>query len=138
VKAWPDGDKTIRFWEIKTGKEKLVLKSHTGPVVSLAVSKDGKKLLSGSHDSTVRVWEIETGKELRKFTDHGKTAGIAATAFAPDGTLPGPVAGPKRGTVMLPSPSPSFPPIRFSVTRPSGNGRGRQVSSTRPRRAEKG
>ena len=97
--GWPEGDKTIRIWDVKTGKEKHVLRNHTGPVVSLAVSKDGKKLLSGSHDSTVRVWEIDSGKELRTFTEHGKVAGIAATAFAPDGTTA--ASGDSNGKLLL-------------------------------------
>jgi WD40 repeat protein len=84
---------------VKTGKEKFTLKNHTGQVVSLAVSKDGKKLLTGSHDSTVRVWEIETGKELLKFTGHGKVAGIASVAFSPDGATA--ASGDSNGKILL-------------------------------------
>src|SRR5262245_49527209 len=97
--GWPEGDKTIRVWDVKTAKEKHVLKGHAGQVVGLAVSTDGKKLLSGSHDSTVRVWEIETGKELRKFTGHGRSPGTPAVAFAPDGKTA--ASGDGNGLVLL-------------------------------------
>lgn len=32
---------------------------HTAPVTSLAVSKDGKKFITGSADKTVKVWNVE-------------------------------------------------------------------------------
>jgi WD40 repeat protein len=44
--------------------------NHTGIIRSIAVSKDGKRALTGSQDQTVRLWEIDTGKELKKFTGH--------------------------------------------------------------------
>jgi WD40 repeat protein len=97
--GWPDGDKSIRIWDVKTGKEEHVLKNHSGQVVGLAVSKDGKRLLSGSHDSTVRVWDIETGKELLKFTGHGKSPGTPAVAFAPDGKTA--ASGDGNGKLLL-------------------------------------
>jgi WD40 repeat protein len=97
--GWPEGDKTIRVWDVKSGRAKHVLKAHTGPVVSLAVSTDGKRFLSGSHDSTVRLWDVETWKELKTIKDHGKTAGIAAVAFGPDGTVA--ASGDSNGQILI-------------------------------------
>jgi WD40 repeat protein len=37
---------------------------HTGEIRCLAVSADGRRLLSGSVDHTVRLWDIDNGKEL--------------------------------------------------------------------------
>ena len=48
-------DGTIRVWEPRTGVCKLVLKGHTGYVMSLAVLPNGD-LASGSYDKTIRVW----------------------------------------------------------------------------------
>jgi WD40 repeat protein len=55
---------------------------HTGAVRHLAVSRDGKRALSGSMDNTVRLWEIDTGKELKKMTGH--TSWAWQVAFSPD------------------------------------------------------
>ncbi len=43
---------------------------HTGWVRSIAVSKDGKRALTGSQDNTVRLWDLDKGVELKKFTGH--------------------------------------------------------------------
>ena len=43
----------------------LTVGGHAGRVISLAVSTDGKRLVSGSRDKTVRIWEVETGAEVR-------------------------------------------------------------------------
>ena len=53
------GDQTIRAWDLRTGKESLVLRGHTHFVSSLACSADGKRLYSASLDHTVKVWDVE-------------------------------------------------------------------------------
>ena len=54
---------------------------HNGDIRSLAVSKDGKRLLSGSMDHRTILWDTETGKELRKFEGKGWAWSVA---FSPD------------------------------------------------------
>jgi WD40 repeat protein len=39
-------------------------------VNSVAVTPDGKYVVSGSEDKTVRLWELATGQEVRRFTGH--------------------------------------------------------------------
>ena len=40
--------------------DKLIntLKGHTNWVLSLAISPDNKKIVSGSSDNTIRIWDI--------------------------------------------------------------------------------
>lgn len=75
-------DKTVRLWDLETGKEIHCFAGHTGTVLCVAFSRDGKFALSGANDKTVRVWDIATGKELRSF-DHA--GGIGSLVPAPDG-----------------------------------------------------
>jgi WD40 repeat protein len=53
---------TIKVWNLEVGKETLTLRGHTGRVLSLALSPDGKRLFSGSADHTIKVWDFDAGK----------------------------------------------------------------------------
>ena len=37
---------------------------HTDAVNSIAVSPDGKSIVSGSHDLLLKIWNLETGAEV--------------------------------------------------------------------------
>jgi WD40 repeat protein len=51
-------DKTIRLWDVASGKELRTLKGHDAGVWSLSWSPDGKTLASGSEDRTIRLWNM--------------------------------------------------------------------------------
>ncbi|NES08242.1 MAG: hypothetical protein F6K22_39030 [Okeania sp. SIO2F4] len=57
--------------------------SHKDSVFAVAISKDGKNLVSGSADKTIRLWELETGKLKRTFDGH--TDKVWAVAWSQDG-----------------------------------------------------
>ncbi|HEY9626221.1 MAG TPA: serine/threonine-protein kinase [Coleofasciculaceae cyanobacterium] len=59
------------------------LQGHTSFVNALAISPDGKTLVSGSADQTIKIWDWVTGTELRTLAGH--TSFINALAIAPDG-----------------------------------------------------
>jgi uncharacterized caspase-like protein len=70
---------------------------HTREVYSVAISPDGRFVLSGSCDvldqvllvfpdcqkGSLKLWDLSTGRELRSFTGH--TGKVKSVAFSPDG-----------------------------------------------------
>jgi mono/diheme cytochrome c family protein len=86
----PDGDralfasadKSLRSWNVETGRDLRRFVGHTASVWAVAFSADGKRALSGGADRIVRLWDAETGRELRRFAGHDGL--VAAVAFSPD------------------------------------------------------
>jgi WD domain, G-beta repeat len=61
-------DKTLKLWDLATGRE---LRSFKGPasfVTSVRFSRDGRFALSGHMNGMLELWNVETGRELRSFT----------------------------------------------------------------------
>ncbi len=56
-------DKTVRVWNIATGKVVKRLEDIDG-VTSVPVTPDGTKVVSESDDQTVRVWKFATGEAV--------------------------------------------------------------------------
>ena len=52
-------------------------------VWAVAVSRDGKWVVTGSEDGTARVWDAVSGRELRKLTGHSDQ--VWSVAVTPDG-----------------------------------------------------
>ena len=57
-------------WDASSGQATLTLKKHTGFVLSVAFSPDGRRIVSGSGDKTLKVWDAATGQEIFTFGGH--------------------------------------------------------------------
>jgi sugar lactone lactonase YvrE len=77
------GDKTLKLWDVVTGKEIRTFTGHTSAVNSVAFAPDGHSALSGSWDQTLKLWNVATGKEIRTFSGHAGS--VTSVAFSPDG-----------------------------------------------------
>jgi WD40 repeat protein/class 3 adenylate cyclase len=75
-------DKTVRLWDVTSGRQLLRLKGHRGGVKSIAFNHDGTQLASGSTDNTVKIWDTATGGELLTFKDHSKS--VSVVRFSPN------------------------------------------------------
>ena len=52
-------DKTIKQWQVETGRAIATYMGHQSGVTSLALSSDSQSLISTSYDRSVRFWRIE-------------------------------------------------------------------------------
>ncbi len=82
--AAPSEDRSVRVWEISTGRIVHVLKGHRSMVAQVRFSPSGKQLGSGSHDGTLRLWDVKTGGLIREYAGHEGAA--YGPDFSPDGT----------------------------------------------------
>jgi WD40 repeat protein len=60
------------------------LRGHTSAVTSVAISVDGKYIVSGSTDLTIRIWNMETMECIRG-PWRGHTHVVTSVAFSTDG-----------------------------------------------------
>jgi WD40 repeat protein len=77
-------DKTVRLWDVATGKELLKLAGPKDNVASLAFSPDGKLIAAGDAGLTVTLWSLPEGKVVRVMHN---AEPIAHVVFSPDGKL---------------------------------------------------
>ncbi|MEZ5041993.1 MAG: WD40 repeat domain-containing protein [Saprospiraceae bacterium] len=59
------------------------LEAHTGPILTVSFSQDGRKILTGSEDGTAIIWDSE-GKVLQRLQGHALS--VIASSFSPDGS----------------------------------------------------
>lgn len=59
------------------------LSGHSDWVKAVAVTADGKYVISGSGDSTLKVWNWQAGEEVRTLAGHSER--VLAVAITPDG-----------------------------------------------------
>ena len=58
-------DKSIKIWDVATGREVQSLAGHNHPIYSVAFDSRGRWLASGSEDGTIKLWRMTEQRELR-------------------------------------------------------------------------
>jgi WD40 repeat protein len=95
--ATASADKTVKLWDVATGKELATLEAHEDIVSSVAFSKDGAQLATGSFDGTAKVWNTADRKLVHTFRGH--RGAVLTVAFNPNGRAL--AAGGIDGTVRV-------------------------------------
>ena len=90
-------ESTLTIYDVKTGLHTQTLSGHTDLVNSVAFSRDGKRLATGTDDGILRLWDANAG--ILKHTLTGHTSRIYSIAFSPDGKTI--ATGSGDGTVLL-------------------------------------
>lgn len=70
-------DKSIKLWELGTGREIRSFLGHEMTVSSLAFSSDGKYIVSGSYDKSTRFWDVSNGKAVATITGEDAITDVA-------------------------------------------------------------
>ena len=99
---WPQSyiiianDKTVQIWDIETGQTVSgPFERYASIVLSVAISHDGRRVVSGLWDKTVRIWDIETGQ-----TDAGPLRGTWAWSPLSHSRMMGSVLSQAHGTTQ--------------------------------------
>jgi len=86
----PDGregliavSKTAQMWDAASGKVVRRFEGHAYWVTSVAFSRNGRYLLSGSVSTGSHLWDPDSGKEVRRFGE--ANAWVVSAAFSADG-----------------------------------------------------
>jgi WD40 repeat protein len=88
----PDGqrlfiglDRQLGLYDAATGRPLVELGRHDAPIIRLAASPDGRRIVSqGDHEKALRLWDGATGREVAVLCGHAVSPGVVA--FSPDGT----------------------------------------------------
>jgi WD40 repeat protein/tRNA A-37 threonylcarbamoyl transferase component Bud32 len=86
-------DAVVHAYDAASGKELLPPKGHTGIVMCVAISPDGRTLASGGMDQTVKLWDLGRWKEgdplppVQTLASDRHTERVLSVTFSPDGKL---------------------------------------------------
>src|SRR5262249_47765939 len=74
-------DKTLKIWDLASGRPLATLEGHTKAVTACAVTPDNRHVVSASEDKTLKIWDLASGRPLA--TLEGHTKAVTACAVTP-------------------------------------------------------
>jgi WD40 repeat protein len=77
-------DKTLKVWDVATGRERATLTGHTSGIRACAISPTSSFIVSASWDKTLKVWDAATGNEQVNLAGHNSW--ISDFAISSDGS----------------------------------------------------
>jgi WD40 repeat protein len=75
---------SIDVWDAESLTLITTLRGHSGQILALAWSPDGRWLASSAKDQTLLIWDTQSGQN--RVLDRDGSADVEALAFSPDGT----------------------------------------------------
>lgn len=64
------GDMSCGLWDIETGQQVSSFLGHTGDVMALSLSPQGRSFVSGACDASAKLWDIRDGQCKQTFPGH--------------------------------------------------------------------
>jgi WD40 repeat protein len=84
ILATASRDKSVRLWDVATGKQLGRAFEHSSKLISVAFNREGTMLATGSDDGIATIWDLEAGT-CSKLTN--KKHAIPSVAFSPDSSI---------------------------------------------------
>ena len=78
-------DRSIRIYDVPSGKQEILIEDHADWVIGLAWSPDGTRLASGSRDKTSKLFNAANGESLMTYSGQGEQ--VFGVGFSGDGNL---------------------------------------------------
>ena len=65
------------------------IETHADGITDMVVTRDGKSVISASHDGTLKMWDLATGEQVREFSMSrlGRVSNLQRMAISPNGRL---------------------------------------------------
>ncbi|MCH7729865.1 MAG: hypothetical protein IH991_25855, partial [Planctomycetes bacterium] len=85
-------DKSVRQWDLVSGKQTHAYEGNTAAVTSLSISRDGKRIATGSADHSARLWNLAANagggnvKKVQPLSAITHPAAVLSVGFNPDGS----------------------------------------------------
>ncbi|TPX30083.1 hypothetical protein SmJEL517_g06261 [Synchytrium microbalum] len=80
-------DKTLRLWDLNTGKTTKRFVGHTKDVLSVSFSPDNRQIVSGSRDRTIKLWNT-LGECKVNIVEDGHSEWVSCVRFSPNPANP--------------------------------------------------